>query len=65
MKIQAKVWASRDGITFLRSADGDVGILLDDEVFERLKPVGVDVKEGDVVVIDAAIVRRTRPERNA
>jgi hypothetical protein len=65
VKIEAKVWASRDGVTFLRSATGDVGILLDDETFDRLKPVGIDVEEGDTIVLDAAIIRRSRPERQA
>jgi ribosomal protein S4E len=65
VKIEAKVWAMREGQTFLRSHDGTVSILLDDESFDRLKPVGIDVAEGDVIVIDAAIIRRTRPERQA
>lgn len=65
MRIEAKVWATRDGVAYLRADEGKIGILLDEASFERLKPVGVDVKEGDIVVIDAAIIRRTRPERNA
>jgi DNA helicase TIP49 (TBP-interacting protein) len=65
MKIEAKVWAAREGQVFLRTHDGEASILLDEATFERLKPVGIDVEEGDVIVIDAAIIRRTRPERQA
>jgi hypothetical protein len=65
MKIEARVWAERDGQAFLRSTDGEVSILLTAETFDRLKPVGLDVREGDLISLDAAITRRTRPERQA
>lgn len=65
MKLVVKAWAvDREGVTFLRTADGEVSLLCDAETFERI--IGdVDVREGDELTLDVSLIRRTRPERNA